>query len=232
MQLAALALAATATLAVLVTHAPHLTFSLTTLTGEQLALVVAWAVALITAAWISATSAVGLFALVSRNRTAARLAHVCAPRFVRRMVEASLVATLLVTPARAPVAGPAIAPAVGLAGDQPVVRAPAAVVAPTPKPLPKPTPEPKPAPKTKPSPLPAPTPTATPTAAGTHVVVPGDNLWTIARAQLVARGHTDPDIATTARYWRTVVERNREALRSHDPNVIYPGETVALPDPG
>jgi nucleoid-associated protein YgaU len=30
-------------------------------------------------------------------------------------------------------------------------------------------------------------------------------------------------------YWRVVIETNREGLRSGDPDLIYPGETVVLP---
>ncbi len=211
-QLASLALASTATAVALGTHAPHLAAPLTTWTGEQIALATAWAVALVAATWVGLTSLVALLALVSRNRIATNLTRVCAPRLVRHVVEASLVASLLVVPARAAVAAPAVQAPLAAPNDQPVVRAP----------TPAPTPKPKP----------APTPSPAPSSAHTHVVVAGDNLWRIARAELVARGHTEPDIETTARYWRTVVERNRNALRSHNPNLIYPGESIALPDPG
>jgi nucleoid-associated protein YgaU len=64
-----------------------------------------------------------------------------------------------------------------------------------------------------------------------HIVVAGDNFWRLARAELVARGNPAPDTATIARYWHLIVERNRASLRSHDPNLIYPGEVVALPAP-
>lgn len=62
----------------------------------------------------------------------------------------------------------------------------------------------------------------------THTVAPGDNLW------LIAAGHlqvsvTEPTTAEVTRYWRHVIEANRSTLRSGDPNLIYPGEIVALP---
>jgi nucleoid-associated protein YgaU len=244
MQLAALAAGSTATAIALATHAPHLTIAPATWTGEQLATVGAWAVALVAAAWVGATSAIALLALTSRNRFAANVTRVCAPRFVRHLVEASMVATLLVAPARAAIAAPAVPLVVAPAGDQPVVRAPvkAPVKAPAKAPVTTTTtsttttttsPATSPAPAPVPAPAaPAPPPAPAASATRLHVVVPGDNLWRIARAELVARGQTDPDIATIARYWRVVVERNRNALRSHNPNLIYPGETIALPEPG
>jgi hypothetical protein len=61
-------------------------------------------------------------------------------------------------------------------------------------------------------------------AATTHVVVRGDNLWSIAAAHLGA--HRAADVAP---YWQRVVDANRATLRSGDPSLIYPGEHVTLP---
>jgi hypothetical protein len=211
LQLATSTLAATSIAIALGTHAPHLGAP-SSVGGQALAMGAAWAVALSTAAWIGVTSLFALIAVIGRSGVAFSLTRAYAPRFVRHLVEASVVATLLVAPARAAVAGPAPTVPVALPGDQPVVRAPA---------------PPAPAPVAKPKPVPI--PPAIP--ARTHVVVPGDNLWRIARDELLGRGHTQPDTATIARYWWIVIERNRGTLRSHDPNLIYPGETIALPDP-
>lgn len=63
----------------------------------------------------------------------------------------------------------------------------------------------------------------------THRVVPGDNLWTIARDRLASTSGPRPDVPTVARYWRSVVEDNHGRLRSGDPDLIHPGETVRLP---
>jgi nucleoid-associated protein YgaU len=60
----------------------------------------------------------------------------------------------------------------------------------------------------------------------------GDNLWRIARAELVRRGNVRPDDTTIARYWEAVIATNRTVLRSGNPNLIFPGELVALPEPG
>lgn len=85
------------------------------------------------------------------------------------------------------------------------------------------------------SPRDLPTPTPAPVLdaqAHRHVVVAGDNLWTIAAAE-VARATTrseseviDQDIA---RYWVELLTAARPALRSGNPNLIYPGEVVPLP---
>jgi hypothetical protein len=60
-----------------------------------------------------------------------------------------------------------------------------------------------------------------PPPVGHHVVAPGESLWTIAAAHA---GSTE-----VGSYWARVVEANRAALRSGNPNLIYPGEIVELP---
>lgn len=75
---------------------------------------------------------------------------------------------------------------------------------------------------------------AAPPAPGRHVVATGDSLWTIAAAHLA--GLTGRDRAALgdheiAPYWARVVDVNRAALRSGNPDLIYPGEIVDLPAP-
>jgi hypothetical protein len=71
-----------------------------------------------------------------------------------------------------------------------------------------------------------------PLASRTIAVEPGDNLWDVAarevaRAQGVARASVrDVDVA---RYWVVVCDANRDRLRSHDVNLVYPGELIELP---
>jgi nucleoid-associated protein YgaU len=85
---------------------------------------------------------------------------------------------------------------------------------------PSPTPSPTPAPRASGAPTP-PTPSGPPR---TVVVGPGDNLWLIARRAL---GSDRP--GTVAPYWRTLIAANVATLRSHDANLIFPGERLVLP---
>jgi nucleoid-associated protein YgaU len=61
------------------------------------------------------------------------------------------------------------------------------------------------------------------------VVAKGDHLWKISAHHLTT---TEESHLAIAPYWRMVVEFNRPTLRSGDPNLIYPGEVVFLPDTG
>jgi hypothetical protein len=70
---------------------------------------------------------------------------------------------------------------------------------------------PPPPPPTAPPPAPAPR--------GTHRISPGEHLWSIAATYA----------ADVAPYWRRLVALNRPHLRSGDPNLVYPGETIELP---
>lgn len=68
----------------------------------------------------------------------------------------------------------------------------------------------------------------------TVVLVQGDNLWAVAARHLATASARDPAAVPdreVAAYWRTVIAANRERLRSGDPDLVYPGETITLPDP-
>src|SRR4029079_12452095 len=60
-----------------------------------------------------------------------------------------------------------------------------------------------------------------------HLVVvrAGDNLWVIAQREL-RRGAPPAEIVP---YWKRVIAANAATLRSHDPNLIFPGERIVLP---
>lgn len=76
------------------------------------------------------------------------------------------------------------------------------------------------------------TPAAAPSASGTHRVVPGDNLWTIARDHIASSTDRTKGQITESEirnYWLKVIDANRDSLRSHDPHWIFPGEIIQLP---
>jgi hypothetical protein len=184
--------------------------------GEELTLMAAWAVAVSSCAWLVFVSAVCELGLRTRRDRVARIGARLAPAFVRRLSELALVGSVVV--ASAVPAGASDHRAPPRPQDEPVVRAPVS------------------SPEEHRAARPATPPVAPPPAASavehTYAVRPGDNLWRIARAELVVRGHAQPDDATIARYWHTVIAANRHTLRSGDPNLIFPGELVTLPEPG
>lgn len=80
-------------------------------------------------------------------------------------------------------------------------------------------------------PTPAGDPPSAP-ATSVYVVRTGDNLWTIAAHHLAKREEVPAaqiSVADVAGFWRELVELNASSLASGDPNVIFPGETIALP---
>ncbi len=64
-----------------------------------------------------------------------------------------------------------------------------------------------------------------------YTVAPGDNLWLIAEIQVRAATGNAPTEQMIAAYWRKLIEANRASLRSGDPNLIYAGEILTLPNP-
>jgi hypothetical protein len=66
-----------------------------------------------------------------------------------------------------------------------------------------------------------------------HEVVTGDNLWTISAGHLrTLLPDLEPTTAEIAAYWRRVIETNSLTLRSGNPNLIFPGEQIVMPDSG
>jgi len=65
------------------------------------------------------------------------------------------------------------------------------------------------------------------TTGAIHVVVPGDCLWKIARALLVADG-LPPSGSATSDLWRSIYDMNREVI-GPNPHLIFPGQVLALP---
>lgn len=63
--------------------------------------------------------------------------------------------------------------------------------------------------------------------ADTWTVARGDHLWRIAEETLADRGHPTDD-AAVSRYWRELIERNRDTIGT-DPDLIHPGAVLVLP---
>jgi hypothetical protein len=63
----------------------------------------------------------------------------------------------------------------------------------------------------------------------TYVVRTGDSLWRIAERTLSDRGDGTVTSADIARFWPVVYEANR-ALIGDDPNLIFPGQTLQMPE--
>lgn len=59
---------------------------------------------------------------------------------------------------------------------------------------------------------------------GTHVVLPGESLWSVARSTLPA----DADVSQIDQRWRAIWLANSEAIGA-DPDLIHPGLTLRLP---
>jgi hypothetical protein len=65
-----------------------------------------------------------------------------------------------------------------------------------------------------------------------HAAVAGDDLWSIAAAQLAqVTGHPVASLSSSdvAAYWQRVCDANRSRLQSGDINLIFPGEQIVLP---
>ncbi len=62
-----------------------------------------------------------------------------------------------------------------------------------------------------------------------YVVEPGDSLWRIAASVLHSNGEGDPSSADIARFWPAIYAANR-SLIGDDPNLIFPGQQLLIPE--
>lgn len=104
-----------------------------------------------------------------------------------------------------------------------------------PKPPDAPTPRPTPPPAETSASVPPPGTVGDPdppdSGTTTVTVRPGDSIWKLAEHRLrdhLGRPVSDPEVAP---YWRVAVDANAGKLRSGDPDLIFPGERITLPDP-
>lgn len=185
------------------------TWSATASTTEAAVHVLGWLVALV-GAYLVLVTATYVAALVLRLPAAARIGSLT-PWVLRRLAERVVAACLLTTAAVGPAAATTTAPGFvppGLRVPVPIGTAAA------------------------PSPPPAGVPLGGHAAERSVLVGPGDHLWAIAaRALADARGAAVDDLplADLVTYWRVVVALNTPHLRSGDPDLVHPGETVRLP---
>lgn len=179
------------------------------------ALVLAWYLLLI--------GVVGSVATAARSARLMRVADWLTVPAVRTLVQSVLgvtFATLTLAVASPRVGGPP--------PDAPVAAA-ATLTAPQPQQL---------SPTAAPSPLPPPAaPLITerrhhsdPVDTATWTVEPGDHFWSIAQRHLSAVLGDEPHEERVARYWRRLVDANRDRLA--DPgniDLVYPGQVLRLP---
>lgn len=66
-------------------------------------------------------------------------------------------------------------------------------------------------------------------SADSYTVVPGDNFWAIAKAQVEANLGREATNTEVANYWVILIDANRSTIRSGDPDLIFPGEVFTLP---
>lgn len=65
----------------------------------------------------------------------------------------------------------------------------------------------------------------------THPVTSGEHLWSIAEDELRRRtGNRRPTVGEITLYWREVIAENQGRIASGDPDLIFPGERIVLPD--
>jgi len=219
--------------------------------GDDLAIACMWWCAVFGCLWLAATTLACTVALARGHTTAARRIARFAPPLARRVLQTALVGSWALVPAVAYAAPPSapitvhVDPRGHLTTEtrRPVTTTTSRVATvgrattttattthPTSRTLPVYTPPPHTSPARSTTPAPRPTPIAAPARTRVHVVVPGDNLWQIARAEVSrATATARPTDADIAPYWHRVVQENRTTLRSGDPSLIFPGEVVQLP---
>lgn len=83
----------------------------------------------------------------------------------------------------------------------------------------------------EPAPAPPPAPTPAPAPSRTHVVQPGDHVWSIAERTLAVHLGRAPTEGEVTPYWRALIDRNAKAFTTGDPDLIFAGQTLELPDP-
>jgi hypothetical protein len=195
--------------------------------------------------WLLATTGLYLVARLTRVPAMVRTLGWATPRAVRRLIDRGVALSVIASLAGGTAAfaggGNPPAPVVAVAGRGPgtllpVGTGPGTQPQPSPEPLPVPAPPVVSFPPAASVPPVAPVPessalregAAQPAPPGRYSVQPGDSLWTIAANHLADSGVTRSN-GRIGPYWKELIQENRSGLRSGNPNLIFPGETVTLP---
>ena len=182
--------------------------------------------------WLLTTTGLYLVARLTRVPAMVRTLEWTTPRVVRRLIDRAVALSVIASLAGGTAAfaggGNPPAPVVAVMGGRPDILLPPGI---GPGAQPQPSPEPLPVPLPQVAPLPKSSALgegAAPPGPDRHTVQRGDNLWTIAANHLADNGITRSN-GRIAPYWRELIQDNRKSLRSGNPDLIFPGETVALP---
>jgi hypothetical protein len=199
---------------------PHPVSPLVSWSGDDVARVACWALLAAYAAWLTVLAVASSIVAAGHGGAAVRVIGAWAPPVVRHVLRAALAGTLAVAPTTVPPVTLHVGPD-GRLSRGPVPASTRTTTTTTTTTTPS-----------RPVPQPAiQRPRVEPARQPRHRVVAGDNLWTIARAELARLHGRVPDDRELAPYWLRVVAANRATLRSGDPSLIYPGEIVSLPNP-
>jgi hypothetical protein len=187
-------------------------------------------IALTAAYWLTSSTVLYLAASLSRVPALVRAAGAITLPLSRRLVDGVVMTTIAFSSVAAPMV------AASMATDAP--PAPTMTVVPPQQVVPTEPPTTtttlsyhSPAPDVPIDPIPPPPWPAPHPAGNRHIeVVSGDNLWNLSKRHLAALTGRTPSDAEIHRYWRRVIDLNLGHLRSGDPDLIYPGEVIVVPE--
>jgi hypothetical protein len=189
-------------------------------------------IALTAAYWLTSSTVLYLAASLSRVPALVRAAGAVTLPLSRRLVDGVAMTTIAFSSMAAPMVAASMTADAAPAPTMTVI--PPQQVVPTQSPTtttlsdhpPVPVAPDLPIDPTSHPPRPAPQP-----AVDDHLeVVSGDNLWNVSKRHLAALTGRTPSDAEIHRYWRRVIDLNLGRLRSGDPDLIYPGEVIFMPE--
>lgn len=205
--------------------------------------------------WLIAVTALDTMAVAVRARPLHRITERLSPRLWRSLVLRPVVVTALATPQfvlPAATMSPAVAQVADTGGSdqhvstdvtdtngqvlvmsRPLPVTPAGEAEPSPRTLTMRWHEPTSQPDTEPADDPHggddPAMHASPPTTS-HIVQPGENLWSIAASHLASEQGGQPTAQAVAPHWRALIDANRDRLPDPDnPDLVYRGLELRLP---